>query len=92
MQGLIYTAGVIYNVLHFFNIPIHVQEVRLIGAEPQQERLLIKRHLNLQQSGQHLKPYLNHHLMSLYVVTKRNNVPSQSMGRCIEVFLPTSQG
>lgn len=27
-QGLIYTAGVMWNVLHFFNIPIHVQEVR----------------------------------------------------------------
>lgn len=27
LQGLIMTAGVMYNVLHFFNIPIHVQEV-----------------------------------------------------------------
>ena len=29
MQGLIYTAGVMWNVLHFLNIPIHVQEVRV---------------------------------------------------------------
>jgi hypothetical protein len=27
LQGLIYTAGAMYNILHFFNIPIHVQEV-----------------------------------------------------------------
>jgi hypothetical protein len=28
LQGLIYTAGLMYNTLHFFNIPVHVQEVR----------------------------------------------------------------
>lgn len=28
LQGLIWTAGVMYNLLHYFNIPIHVQEVR----------------------------------------------------------------
>ena len=27
VQGLIYTAGIMWNVLHFFNIPLHVQEV-----------------------------------------------------------------
>jgi dolichyl-diphosphooligosaccharide---protein glycosyltransferase len=27
-QGLIYTAGAIYEILHALNIPIHVQEVR----------------------------------------------------------------
>ena len=27
MQGLIYTAGIMWKVLHFFNIPLHVQEV-----------------------------------------------------------------
>jgi hypothetical protein len=35
LQGLIVTAGTMYNILHFFNIPIHVQEVgriRLIRA------------------------------------------------------------
>jgi len=31
VQGLIYTAGTIYNVLHYFHIPIHVQEVRPLG-------------------------------------------------------------
>ncbi|KAL3132585.1 hypothetical protein ABBQ32_009119 [Trebouxia sp. C0010 RCD-2024] len=30
--GLIYTAGVMWNVLHFFNIPIHVQEVCVFTA------------------------------------------------------------
>ena len=29
LQGLIMTAGAMYNVLHFLNIPIHVQEVSL---------------------------------------------------------------
>lgn len=27
LQGLIWTAGLMYNLLHYFNIPIHVQEV-----------------------------------------------------------------
>lgn len=26
-QGLIFTAGSMYRILHWFNIPIHVQEV-----------------------------------------------------------------
>jgi len=30
--GLIVTAGTIYNILHFFNIPIHVQEVCVFTA------------------------------------------------------------
>lgn len=30
--GLIYTAGTIYNVLHYFHIPIHVQEVCVFTA------------------------------------------------------------
>ena len=30
-QGLIWTAGLMYNLLHYFNIPIHVQEVRCVG-------------------------------------------------------------
>lgn len=32
LQGLIYTAGTMYNILHFFHIPIHVQEVRLYAV------------------------------------------------------------
>jgi hypothetical protein len=32
LQGLIYTAGLMYNILHFFNIPVHVQEVRATAA------------------------------------------------------------
>jgi len=28
LQGLIYTAGLMHNVLHALNIPLHVQEVR----------------------------------------------------------------
>jgi hypothetical protein len=32
LQGLIYTAGLMYNILHFFNIPVHVQEVRVAAA------------------------------------------------------------
>jgi hypothetical protein len=30
LQGLIYTAGLMHNVLHALNIPLHVQEVRLL--------------------------------------------------------------
>lgn len=30
--GLIWTAGIMWNVLHFFNIPIHVQEVCVFTA------------------------------------------------------------
>ncbi|KAF6258860.1 Oligosaccharyl transferase STT3 subunit-domain-containing protein [Scenedesmus sp. NREL 46B-D3] len=30
--GLIYTAGLMYNILHFFNIPVHVQEVCVFTA------------------------------------------------------------
>lgn len=30
--GLIYTAGTMYNILHFFHIPIHVQEVCVFTA------------------------------------------------------------
>ena len=29
LQGLIYTAGLMHNVLHALNIPLHVQEVKL---------------------------------------------------------------
>jgi hypothetical protein len=36
-QGLIYTAGLMYNILHFFNIPVHVQEVR----QQQQQQLFV---------------------------------------------------
>ena len=32
VQGLIWTAGVMWNVLHFLNIPIHVQEVCICRA------------------------------------------------------------
>lgn len=28
LQGLIFTAGSIYKILHALNFPIHVQEVR----------------------------------------------------------------
>lgn len=32
MQGLIFTAGLIYNTLHALNIPIHVQEACVFTA------------------------------------------------------------